>query len=452
MSFSSLGIGSSALQAAQRAVEVAAHNVANSNTAGFTRQRLAVSTATPTPGTLGMRGDGQRGTGVTVISIDRLRDRLADVAFRSEAAVSGAASARSSALDRTESVLGAYAEGTPEALSRFLAAWDQLSLNPTDPAMRTSVLATGQQLATGIAGTAAGLTAVGDEVALRISDGVDEANGLLEHVARLNLTIADATSSAQVPNDLYDQRDVALDRLSQLLGTRVVRGEDNTVEVWAGNVRLVDEGTARTLVTSSDAGGPLVQLDDGTPLPSGGESGGYLAVARVDLPAYRAQLDALAVGLRDAVNAVHGAGAALDGSAGGDFFTATSAADFAVRADLGPEGIAASLSGAASDGNNALAMSALRTSPAVNGATAGEALRAFNGRVGQAASDARRGASTAGLGLESAAQSRAALNGVNVDEEMVDLVRYQHSYEAAARVIAIVDSMLDTLINRTGRS
>ncbi|MDP3714525.1 MAG: flagellar hook-associated protein FlgK [Mycobacteriales bacterium] len=448
MSFSSLGIGASALQAAQRAVEVAAHNVANSGTAGFTRQRLEVSTSTPTPGTAGMRGDGQRGTGVTVLSVERLRDRLADVAFRSEASITGAATARSSALDRAESVLGPYAEGTPEALSRFFAAWDQLSLTPQDPATRASVLAAGADLAAGLRSSAEELDAVVGEVTQRIDDQTQEADGLLGLVATLNQTIADATSSGQNPNDLYDQRDNALDRLSQLLGTRVVPGDDQTVEVWLGDTRLVSRGTSEGLAMGA---GPTLTTATGAPLSPRGEVGGYLSVVKVDLPSYRSQLDALALGLRDAVNAIHQQGFDRNGAAGGDFFSATSAGDLDLRAGLTGDEVAASATGAAADGNGAIAMARLRTTAAVGGATVGDAARAFAGRVGQAASDAARSARAAELGLGSAAQTRASLNGVNVDEEMVDLVRYQHSYEAAAKVIAIVDEMLDTLINRMGR-
>jgi flagellar hook-associated protein 1 len=447
MSFSSLGIGASALQAAQRAVEVAAHNVANAGTTGFTRQRLEVTTSTPTPGTAGMRGDGQRGTGVTVVSVDRLRDRLADVAYRGEAAVAGAASARSSALDRAESVLGPYAEGAPEALSRFFAAWDQLSLTPEDTAARTSVLAAAEGLAASIRSTALEMDAVAEEVVLRVGDQVDEVNGLLAHVASLNDAIAKATSASQVPNDLYDQRDLALDRLSRLVGARAVRADDETVEVWVGSTRLVTGGDAQQLSTTAPPAEPAVTLPDGSPLGVGGEVGGYLSVVRVDIPAFRAQLDATAVGLRDAVNAVHRGAFDLDGAAGQDLLTGTSASDLGLRAGVTAREVAASATGAAADGNGALAMVALRTTAAVGGQTAAEALRAFGSRIGQAASDAERSARTAELGQVAADQTRSSLNGVNVDEEMVDLVRFQHSYEAAARVLSIVDQMLDTLIN-----
>lgn len=452
MSFSGLYIGASGLTAAQRAVEVAAHNVSNANTTGFTRQRLTVSTSTPTPGTAGARGSGQYGTGVTLVSVNRLRDRLADVAYRSEAGVAGAATARSETLSRAETVLGTFGDGAPEALSRFQAAWDQLSLSPSDPAARQSVLTTGQALATSLSGTAQQLGAVTQEIGLRIGDQTAELNGLLSSVANLNTAINRALTDAQQPNDLLDQRDNALDRIAALTGATITQGANSMIDVSIGGRSVVSGGAAEQLTATTDAQGiPVLRFSDGTGANPGGQLGGYLSTVHVDLPAFRADLDAAALGLRDAVNAVHRAGIGADGSTGLDFFAGTSALDLRV-ALMDPRKVAASLTGAANDGGNALAMSGLRTTKAVNGtSTVGEALQAFGGRVGQAAADAARNATTAEASLSGAQQVRSAADGVNVDEEMVDLVKYQHTYQAAAKVISVVDEMLDKLINQMVR-
>ncbi|MCW2600986.1 MAG: flagellar hook-associated protein 1 [Frankiales bacterium] len=446
MSFSSLSIGASALYAAQRAVEVAANNVANANNAGYTRQRVTIQSSVPTYGTAGLRGDGDRGTGVTVMDVSRLRDRLADVSYRSEAGVSGAASARSDTLGRAESVLGTYADGAPESLSNFITAWDQLSTNPSDAAARNSVLTAGKQIADTINGAQQQLDAVTHEVSLRVGDDVGELNGLLSSVASLNFEIVKAGSSERQPNDLLDQRDVALDRISTLTGARIDAQPDGSVNISIGSTALVSGITAQSLTASTTD--PVTVSLGGSPLSVAGEIGGYVATAAVDLPSYRSQLDALAVGLRDVVNAVHRQGTGTDGSTGLDFFTGTDSSDFAVNPNLTPAGVAASQSGAAADGNNALAISgALRTTVAVNSQTIGDALNAFGAKIGQASADAARNAKTASASLTSAQATRASADGVSVDEEMVDLLKYQHSYEAASKVISIADGMLDTLIN-----
>jgi len=442
MSFSSLNIGSSALFAAQRAVEVAAHNVANANTDGYTRQRLTVTASQPTFGTPGSRGDGDRGTGVTVVSVQRLRDRLADVSYRSEAGVSGAASARAETLGRAESVLGVYGDGAPEALSSFLASWDQLALTPADPAARASVLNAGQLLADSLSGADAKLTAVSGEVALRVGDDVNETNGLLASVAKLNTDIQQAQTSAREPNDLLDQRDTALDRLSALTGARIDTNPDGTVTLTAGGVDLV-RGDKAAVLTSG--GSPTtISVSGGGTVPLAGEIGGYVSVAAVDLPSYRAQLDDIARLLHHTVNTSHAGGLGTDGSTGQPFFSGTTAASITVDPALTTASLAASASGSTADGNNALAVAtALRGgSPSV-----GDTLRGLGSRIGQATANANRNAATQKASVISAQAVRASADGVSVDEEMVDLVKYQHSYEAAAKVISIADGMLDKIIN-----
>ena len=446
MAFSTLSIGASALTAAQRAVDVAANNVANANNEGYTRQRLTITNSYPTPGTAGLRGDGDRGTGVTVIDVARLRDRLADVSFRSEAAVSGAATARSDTLGRTADVLGAYGNGLPEQLSAFTAAWDQLSMTPQDSAARASVLTTGQQLVDSINGAASRLTDVAHEVGLRVGDDVDELNGLLSNVASLNDAIVRAQSEQRSPNDLLDQRDTALDRIAALTGAKLTANPNGSVDISVGGVSLVSGNTSTAV--SLTAGPPMALTAGASPLAVTGEIGGYTATANVDLPSYRAQLDTIATNLRDVVNAAQRAGTGLDGSTGLDFFSGTDAGTFAVNPSLTSDQIAASAAGQPADGNNALAVStAIRTSRAAGGSLIGDQINALGTRIGQAASDASRNAAASTSSLAAAQTARASTDGVSVDEEMVDMLKFQHSYEAAARFIAVADGMLDTLIN-----
>ena len=447
MSFSSLTIGASALYAAQRAVEVASNNVANANTAGYTRQRVTLTASTPTFGTAGARGDGDRSTGVTIVDVSRLRDRLADVSYRSEAAVSGSATARSDTLSRATAVLGTFANGAPEALSSFLTAWDQLSTTPDDASARASVLNTGQQLADALTGATTKLDDLTHEVTLRLGDDTGELNGLLSSVSKLNEQISRAQLEQRQPNDLQDQRDTALDRIAALTGAKIDPQPDGSVTVSLGSTVLVQGRNAQSVALSSTP--PLgLTLTDGTALSVAGEIGGYTSALAVDIPSYRSQLDAIAVALRDTVNAAHGAGQGTDGSTGIAFFTGTGAADLSVNPAMTLAQVAASETGATADGNNAILIArALRTATPLNGQSVSNALSSFGARVGQAAADATRNASTSAAALTSAQSARASADGVSIDEEMVDLVKFQHTYEAAARVISVADGMLDKLIN-----
>ena len=448
MAFSALHIGASALFAAQRASEIAAHNVANAGTTGFTKQRLAVATAHPSPGTVGIRGDGMRGNGVTIVSIDRMRDLLADLSYRNDAATSGAAAARADVLARAEGVLGAYPNGAPRALDDFYASWDQLNVAPDSPAARANVLDAGRQVASALASASGRLDQLTEDMGERIRTTVEEVNGLASQVAGLNQAIADAVTGGQSPNDLLDQRDSALDRLATLTGSRVQKGSVSQVDVYVGNSLLVNGVTTRPLVPLKSGETWGVAFGDG-PAVVGGELGSYARTISVELPEFGRQIDAVAARLAEQVNAVHRTMHSLHSTGtpdGGDFFVGTTAATLQVRPDLTESGIAVSVSGARSDGNGALEISSLRDgSPSL-----GDLLRGVNSRLGAAAANSDREATSTAAALSGAELRRNSANGVNIDEEMVDLVKFQHAYSAAARVISMADDFYDLIINRMG--
>src|SRR5690242_1193563 len=141
----SLWTSVSGLFAAQRQLEVASHNISNVNTPGYSRQRAELEASRPMPGVYGARGDGERGTGVTVKDVIRMRNQLTDNAYWTEAGNGGADDVRAEYLQRAESVLGPIGGGVPDGLSKFYAAWDDLSLNANDTAARQGVLDAGNQ-------------------------------------------------------------------------------------------------------------------------------------------------------------------------------------------------------------------------------------------------------------------------------------------------------------------
>jgi flagellar hook-associated protein 1 FlgK len=467
MSFSTLNIGASALFATQRAVEVAGQNVANAAVDGYSRQVVQVTSATPTPGTsVGDRSDGMRGNGVVVTSVDRLRDQLADVAYRSEADADGYAGARSTTLDRAQSILGSVSDGVPATLDKFWAAFDALSNNPTDTAARNTVLNAGSEISRAIRDASSQLGSLTSDAATQVSGDVTSINNLATQVAKLNKSILDAKTAGQSPNDLLDSRDRAIDQLHKLAGVTTHENSLGVVDVYIGSRSLVRGEQTTPLKSGVPAGGgaPTVTWsDDGSSVTPGGEVGGYLSVTNVDLPGLKSMLDSVAKGLISAVNTVHAGGYGLppggtgtSTTTGTPFFSGTDASNVDLAAGLTATTLAASASGAANDGNNAIALAALRgktnavTLPDGTTASVGDALRAVGGKLGSLASAAAATHSATNTAVSSADKARASANGVSVDEEMVDLVKWQHAYSAAAKVISTADSMLDTLINRLG--
>ena len=446
MSFESVRIGASGLSAAQRGVDVAGHNTANAATTGYTRQRVELVNATPSNGIRGMVG-----TGVAIGSLDRMRDAFSDSAYRSAAGQGGAATATHEILTRVQSLLGSIDGGLPASLNSFYDAASTLSLRPNDTAARQSFLGQTTALARSFSDLAIGIDAVGPDVVGKAIDVVSEVNTLSAHVAKLNTEIADATVSGQVPADLLDSRDRSLDRLSELTGARVGTPDaQGRVAVYIGGQPLVRDTSSYPLRASATPNGAAVAFADGQPAPvTAGTLGGLLAASQT-LGTLRADLDKLAVDVMGQVNSIHAGGYDLNGNTGRDLFSGTSAATMRVDPTMTAANVAASSTGAVNDGNNALAMSAARSAQAADGSTAAGRLGGWVATVGLATADAKlRSQTTTSVQVDLDA-ARISKHAVSVDEEMVDMIRFQRAYQAAARVVSIADAMLDTLINRTG--
>jgi flagellar hook-associated protein 1 FlgK len=280
----------------------------------------------------------------------------------------------------------------------------------------------------------------------------------------MNKSIVVANAAGQTPNDLLDQRDQALKELASLVDIQVHHHEDLSVDVNLDGRNLVRSSRSRTIaaVKVPDAAlGALglarveIQVQGTTSTPVsvvGGELAGVLAVANVDIPQSLAELDTFAATLVDQVNTIHAAAAALDGSTGLNFFDPANltARSMSISADVDgrPDQIAAANPGAGLlDGSAALDLADLADQ--LGGPT--DQYRNFIAGIGSATASARTQANMQGALLFEAEQLQQSQRGVNLDEEMADLVSAQRAYEAVARVFTAVDEMLDTLINRTGR-
>jgi flagellar hook-associated protein 1 FlgK len=450
---SSLNVGLTGLFAAQRGLDVTAHNLANVNTPGYSRQRVEQSAATPNTGLVPMLGPGSYGRGVTITGVRQLRDALIETRILDAGSDQGAANVAVDAMQAAQSVVGDLDQGLGTDLSAFWSAWDELSRNPAQLASRATVLDAGRQLAGTLRDAMSSLDAIGADAASQLTSRIATANDLADRVAQLNGSIQTVIAQGGQPNDLYDQRSAAVSQLSQLVGATTRPGEGGSIDVVVAGGVLVS-GTTPTHLTTAGSPPQVRWADTGQPVAVRGAAGALEDLAGNGLDEIRAQLDAIATGLRDAVNELHTAGSDLNGDAGQDFFTGAGAADLDVNVDLTAANVAASQSGASTDGNQAVAIAALRTSTIVStpdgDATATNAVANLVADVGRRATAADRAASTAQSTADALEQRRSETSGVSVDEELTNLLRYQRAYEAAARVITTADQMLDTLVNRVG--
>jgi flagellar hook-associated protein 1 FlgK len=459
-----LDTGVSALRAAQTIVDVAAHNIANADTEGYTRQEAALRAIPPVR--TYVNGPGlvlnQIGRGVEVERVRRLRDGLIDVQYRDVRGLTDEYHARSNALQQIEVTLDEPSDqGLQALLGRFFNGLREVATAPESIAARSAALEQATNLAAGFNRAARLLTAQQTDLDRSLDVQVGEINARAEEVAALNAKIRIASVAGSPANDLLDRRDLLLDELAGLAGATFEAGPENSVNVLVGGRRLVDNVTVNALATQPDAGNnnlrQVIFASDSAPVtPLGGSLKGIVDSRDVSVAGVLADLDELASSLIAAVNTQHQVGYGLNDETGLTFFTGTGALDIAVDPSLraNPQRLAASAA-AGEPGNsaNARALAGVQYQPLLNGGTTtiDDGYRAMVAALGVSSRQAQsmeQSQDTLGRHLEVVRQS---VSGVSIDEEMTNLVKGQHAYSAAARIITTVDEMLDTLVNRMMR-
>lgn len=458
-SFTSLNTALSALRYNRVAMDVASGNIANVGTAGYARRRVnAESVGAPSQPAMWSRYEGG-GDGVAVSGIDRMADALLDVRARREHGNQGYLDVRQSVLERVESGIGEPGDnGVAAAIADFRSAWHDLANNPGSDAARAQVLGRAASLADSLHVQARNIEAESGDLRSRALADVAEINTVAGDLAGTNKSIAIANLNGTDAGALLDQRDQLALRLSELTGATTSQRADGGFDVSVNGVPLVTGQNAGTLqiasgITATGAadGSPITfTITDGTgtvALPAGmtGDLGGVTDLLTTTLPAYAAGLGAVAKQLADEINTQHQAGYDAAGNPGQAFFgyDPTDPAGTIAVALTDPGQLAASsIAGGGLDAANATALA---------GVTGVEDSyqRLVNG-FGTAVASVRRLAANQQVLTSQVDGSREQLSGVNLDEEMVTMSSAQRAYEAAARVMTTVDSVLDTLINRTG--
>lgn len=499
--FGSLNIAKSGLQYQQIAIDTANNNIANVNTDGYVRRRaVAAEVGGPGQPVMWSRSDGH-GQGVTTQSVQRLTDILLGSRVRTEHGNLSYLTVQQTSMERLESAIDEPSDnGVAQAISDFGSAWQDLVTSPDGTAARQSAVAAGQTLAAAIRTQA---RAVDDEVSEQAAGALQDLSDVnqgAQQMAQLNHSIFIAQANGSDVGDLEDQRDqLALD-LADKAGAVTTVQPNGMYTVTIGGVALVDGVDAGTLVqtgidptTDTLSGGTStggqVQYAITKPVPPGqaadtahssavsvssGDLGGVTALLNVTLTGYRQQLNTVAGNIITVVNAQHQAGFDQSGVGGEPFFQTSAASDPAgtitVNADLvaHPDKVAASAIGGDNDATNADRMYQVLTgaAPARGPQPGSPVLDASSTPVPGIDVEDQYRTMVAGLGSTAAGLNTQQTNqqllttqvddeleqtaGVSLDEETINLMQAQRAYQASSRVLSVLDSILDTLINHTG--
>ncbi len=450
-----LSIARSALLSHQKSVSVASHNVANASTEGYSRQRAHLE-----PGPVLVTPQGGFGTGVHVVDVQRLRDTLLDANFRDQSSLHAGFEQRLTTLSEIEDVLAEPSPtGLAAALDAFWAAWGDLANNPINSTARLAVRDRANALIDAFRRIDGGLARAERDTVARLSGMTGRLNEVSARIADLNRQIAAAEAGGQTAGDLRDQRDGATDRLAELIPVHVVERGDGQTGVYAAGLALVDGAYAKSLTVTTGSSYALAISGGGPSISTAGAGrvGAALDLLNGDLPAYRQRLDDLAAGLAGAVNAVHQTGTNAAGNTGIDVFdpaglsARTLALSAAVTADAGaiaagtPDGAGLYQAGA---NDVALAMAQLRDAPqaALGGVSFGAHYGDFTTDLGLAVSSAEGSARAHEAIRHQADVRRSEVSGVSIDEEMIDLMRFQQAFAAASRLVTVADEMIQSVL------
>ncbi len=456
MSFGGLfSIARSGLNAAQAQVSTASQNVTNAQTPGYSRQRVLL-----TPGFPEYLPQGTFGTGVLVDGVERMRNELLDTTFRRDTQNASLNEERRDALQSVENILGEPSgTGLASSLEQFWASWSDLSTNPDSNAARAVVRQRGAQLA-------AQLNTFGNQIAdaqavarSRLLETTARVNALSAEVADINARIVGAEAAGNQAPDMRDQRDMKADELASLIGATAYPQADGSVSIIVGGDTIVDGADFKPLRVQALFGDPTkLGIARGnateTMYQIGGQLAGTLEAHNTLYPNGIAQLDGVASALISTTNAVHRTGF-IGATAAGNFFDSSRTTARTIRLDTAISAnvtsIAASgIANESGDNTVALALSQLRdTVTTVNGQSVSLS-EGYRNVVASIATSVNSAGSTATAARTLATLSdarRESIKGVSIDEEMVNLMKYQQSYAAAARLITVVDEMSQTLIN-----
>ncbi len=456
--FQGLEVGKRALLSHQIYLQTIGHNIANVNTPGYSRQRVRITSTYPE-----INAIGAIGTGVTVTDIRNVRDLFLGEQFRKENKSLGQWTYKDKIMSQMEALFNEPNDNTlSDLMNDFWDAWSDLSTNPSSISHRMALLESTKLLTNRFHEMATQLNSLRNDIDRDLVAITQDVNRLTSEIAQLNRQIKSQELGSERANDLRDVRDRLLDELSELVDVNTIEQDNGEVLVMIGALAVVDGSDSVNITAESynDNGTlkhRLVWENSGLEIKNlNGKLKGLLDARDDIIPRYLDELDLLAQTLIEQVNALHRTGYGLDGTTGLDFFdtTFTDAANIKLNAEVAadPALIAASASGEPGDNAIALAIQDLRNQRImVDGTTTmSDYYNGIIGRLGVETHEAKSFSDNYELLVQQVLNAKQSVEGVSLDEEMTNMVKYQHAYDAAARIITTMDEALDVVIKKMG--
>jgi flagellar hook-associated protein 1 FlgK len=439
----------SGLTADSTALSAVANNLANQNTAGYSRLRPILVESDPVT-----VGSVTYGSGVTLQQIESVRDPILEYRIQEETQQEGQLNAFVSAMQQTQVQFTTSSSDIGTEISNFFSSLTQLSADPTSLPVRQGVLTAAGNLASAFHNVATNLLQQQSSLNQEVGQDVQQVNTLTGQIAQLNTQISAMQGVDQDASALLDQRDTLISQLSGLIDVSQIQSGDGITLTTANGAPLVTGGQSFALSTETTSSGQQDVYSQGSDITAqltGGNLGGVIQVRDGKIPALLGSLDTLSSGLATGLNAANAKGFDLYGAAGGNLFVPPSGSGQGYAANMAvaitdPSLIAASSDGSPGSNGNLAALSAVENQPIADGQSPTNYYANLVAGVGNDVSSGSAELSSAQLVLNQMQDQLNSVSGVSLDEEASNMVQYQNAYEAAAHVVTTVNDMLYTVI------
>jgi flagellar hook-associated protein 1 FlgK len=325
MAMGILGTAVSGLKAFQRSLETTSHNIANVNTEGYSRQRVELAT-NPAQ----FRGGGYVGNGVDVANITRSYDQFVTNQLRSSSSAFGEMDEFHKLASQVDNILADETTGMASAMKAFFNAVNDVASDPSSSPARQVMLSEAELVSQQFNGINTKFSQISAGVNKNLELTVKDINTLASDIADLNKQIVadiNRTSGQRVPNDLLDERDLLIARVSEKVDVSVLDQADGSVSIFIGKGQpLVLANNSSTISLSGSEKDPnhlevFIEGQNASREIAGGELKGLLRFRDEVLEPARLQLGMVATGLAVEFNTLHETGFDLDGAAGTALFS-----------------------------------------------------------------------------------------------------------------------------------
>lgn len=476
--FGTLNTANKGLTAQQTALQTIGHNVSNANTAGYSRQRVTMQADFAQ----NIAGVGQVGTGVRVSSVDRVSDHFINTQLRNAHSTTQRHTSLADTIGQLEAIFNEPSDsGLSNQISEVFNAWNYLASNPEQSSAKTMLIQTTETFTDTIKHMSDSMDRLHEDTLGELNKAALDVNSTLEQLDRLNDQIWQASVRGFTPNDLLDQQDRLLNDIAGNMDITVERDKFNRVSVETNNQVLLNSTTRQTVsvvteandqgfeigsvvVTAPDSDEPtLIQVEKGV---MRGEQDALNVIDNA-----KSQLDDFALTFANAVNFIHS-----DNGEGSPFFNideSNPSSSIRVTDELrqNPEYVVtgASLTNEyTGDGTRAQAIASLQNTPLptdnwsfsddgsmqiVGDGPSSTLFDRYNSLVtdiGIVKQKEDNMLETQSALMQLLSQRRESVSGVDINEEVVDMIKYSSAFQANSRVLQTISEMIDTLINRTG--